>query len=627
MAYRAAKALVALLAVAPLADAHSWVEFLKRINPDGSFAKGTGYPIPYVARGAPGFSDDALINRIVDTKSNPSVCKQGNFKYSKDAPRLSAAAGDYVAMLYEENGHVTQPGITKRPYRSGNVYVYGTLKKTAETGINDVLYSWNAQGTGGDKRGQLLATHFYDDGQCYQNLGGVEPDPQANIYTNRRKKYGATAIDCQSAFRLPTNLPEKGIYNVMWVWDWPLITGDNTNVTEIYTSCAEIELGSKKSNSGQRINFSSDHNVTNGAIQSQIHTLIEAVTLGSGTNSPPAPTATAGNPAPTSATATGGASVTTGPATVTVTVTAPPVTTTVFQTVTFGAPQASSSLAPGSLTDSAVASPTKQPSLAPTNVPTQHSLFVIHPAAVDVPDFCQIELNLVIVLVLSDVEHFLVDCDAGGIPQRHGSVFIDSVRLGTFLGCSDCILFCGGPVLVICGDRVLVVCRSECHRVQVRERFGCPHKVPNKDSDQVQHPHRERGCERDKERPGAVDFPDRHQAGLVVCAHIRGHSIFGSGRDTVSELKCRCRHDNTLTGSKLERNVQGGRQHSFVSFGGGDYVKGYVSFICTSPYQACGYTWPWGAGEPASANQRSGLVRAAAFSRPFFDFSLNLITD
>ncbi|KAH7027719.1 uncharacterized protein B0I36DRAFT_364886 [Microdochium trichocladiopsis] len=365
MAYRAAKTIVALLAVAPLASAHSWVEFLKRINSDGSFSKSTGYPIPYIARGAPGYSDDAMLNKILDKTSNPSVCKQGNFDYSQDAPRLAAAAGDYIAMQYQENGHVTQPGITQRPFRGGNVYIYGTLKDVKSTGINDVLYSWNAQGTGGDKRGTLLATHFFDDGQCYQNLGGVEPDPKDKIYTQRHTKFGVDSIDCQSDFRLPSNLPDQGIYNVMWVWDWPLITSEHTNVTETYTSCAEIQLKPKKSNTSSKINFASNHNVTNAAIKSQVHTLIEAVTLGQGTNSPPAPTGAA----PTTPTA--GGPTSTGPATVTVTVTAEPVTTTVFHTVTVGNTQDPTLPLPGLPTQFLPPFPTENPILAPTNLPTE----------------------------------------------------------------------------------------------------------------------------------------------------------------------------------------------------------------------------------------------------------------
>ncbi|OTB05059.1 hypothetical protein M426DRAFT_43587, partial [Hypoxylon sp. CI-4A] len=246
--------------------AHSWVETLRKIDSTGAFTGPVGYPIGYHNRTALGFNDDMAQNKILDTTTNPVVCKPKANAYAT-LDRLSAAPGDYVAMLYQENGHVTQPNITPRPYRDGIVNIYGSLHHEDSDGINDVLNSWTADGKGGNGKGQLLATHYYDDGQCYQNAGQNFAIP---IYAARYKEHGLDELYCQSDFKLPDDLPESGTYTVMWVWDWPLIVSDTQNSTEIYTSCAEIELGPAKSAQNEKVMFNKANKVNNAGIASQL---------------------------------------------------------------------------------------------------------------------------------------------------------------------------------------------------------------------------------------------------------------------------------------------------------------------------------------------------------------------
>ncbi|RYP39009.1 hypothetical protein DL766_000649 [Monosporascus sp. MC13-8B] len=350
---------LALLAGLPAANAHSWVEALKRIGSNGAFSQDTGYPIGFIQRGGPGFSDDSQLNKILDTKPNPPVCKPSAGAY-QGYDRLAAGPGDFVAMLYQENGHVTDPTLTPRPYRGGNVYVYGTLQHHDATGINDVLGAWTADGKGGDGKGRLLAAHYFDDGVCYQNRGGPGAATNLPIYTERVNKYGLDDISCQTDFQLPADLPAGGKYTVMWVWDWPLITSDTANVTEIYTSCAEIDLRAPAGGRAGNIKFTGgDRDAQNAAIRSQLETPIEATALGVGTSSPApvkatpkpdggdgpstgAPAAPPPPPAPSSpeTTAPPTSSLTrtgkggSGSGTKTVTVTQGPQTTTQVQTVT-----------------------------------------------------------------------------------------------------------------------------------------------------------------------------------------------------------------------------------------------------------------------------------------------------
>ncbi|KAI2638507.1 hypothetical protein GGS21DRAFT_443827 [Xylaria nigripes] len=340
-------AAILLLAGAPTTNAHSWVEFLYRISATGAFTGDAGYPIGYVPRDS-GVSDDVHQNKILDTSTNPPICKPLSSSDIATYPPLRAAPGDYIAMQYQENGHVTQPDLTPRPYRSGNVYVYGTLEHQDSDGINDVLNAWTIDGKGGNQKGKLLATHYFDDNQCFQNAPGIP------LSTERQQKFGVNELFCQTDLQLPSDLPTKGTYTLMWVWDWPLIVTDTQNVTEIYTTCAQIDLEDPSSpdlaGAATSVAVAANNNIQSAAISSQLRYLVEATTLGVGTSSPPAVTGlpdSTSQPAPVQPiTATSPVQTSDAPATTTssaqtieddgiktVTVTAEPHTVTQIQTV------------------------------------------------------------------------------------------------------------------------------------------------------------------------------------------------------------------------------------------------------------------------------------------------------
>jgi hypothetical protein len=321
-------AAISLLAAAPTVNAHTWVEYLYHISSTGTFTGNPGYPIGYIPR-SQGVSDDAHQTKILDTTTNPAICKPLSSSNTAQYPPLQAGAGDYIAMQYQENGHVTQPDLTVRPYRGGNVYVYGTMQHQDSDGINDVLNSWTADGKGGNQKGKLLATHYFDDGQCFQDAPG---NP---IAQERKAKYGVDQLYCQTDVQLPADLASTGTYTLMWVWDWPRIISDTQNVTEIYTTCAQINLsGSAKSES--IIKFGNNQaEIQSAAISSQVQNLIEATTLGVGTSSPPAPTGL--DEATTTSSPTTSSNHKSHDHVKTVTVTAEPATVTQYQTVTMGA--------------------------------------------------------------------------------------------------------------------------------------------------------------------------------------------------------------------------------------------------------------------------------------------------
>ncbi|CAJ2499995.1 Uu.00g028480.m01.CDS01 [Anthostomella pinea] len=328
---------IALVAASQV-NAHTWVEQLFHIDSTGAFTGEPGYPFGFVPRNQ-NVVDDVHQNKILDTSTNPVVCKPRSSSNYAKYPPLEAAAGDYIAMTYEENGHVSQPNLTPRPYRGGNVFVYGSLKHEDSEGINDVLNAWTVDGKGGNGNGRLIATHYFDDGQCYQN----NPD-NAIVQSRMKAVNGPAELRCQSDLQLPEDLPSEGIYTIYWVWDWPLITSDTQNTTEIYTSCADITLGGAKvSSTKSQMKYAKPDNVAGAGISSQLNILVEATALGIGTSSPaapPSPTAQPDQttdapdaPSPSESTSTknhkGGVK--------TVTVTADAATVTQWTTVTLGA--------------------------------------------------------------------------------------------------------------------------------------------------------------------------------------------------------------------------------------------------------------------------------------------------
>ncbi|KAI4595781.1 hypothetical protein KJ359_006418 [Pestalotiopsis sp. 9143b] len=342
---------LAVLAAANSVDAHTWVEMIRRISSTGAFVGETGYAMGHMNRTDTGFADTAVQVKFLDVTTNPSVCGDiGKAGYTNAAyPALSASPGEFVAMQYAENGHVSFPDQTPRGFRGGNVMIYATSEDVNDVGINDALYSWNAEGTGGNQKGKLIASHFFDDGQCYEN-------PNASpIRAERAAEYNASSLLCQSVAQIPSDLDTSGTVNLLWIWDWdqsPNIVGKNS--TEIYTSCMTVNLQAADTDSAatnvKAFSFGKSVAITDAAIPGQISTLIEVEARGTGTISPAAvtdvPVATGGSSGSATTTASGSKSTNSGKASksatktskqsgmVTVTVTAAAETVTQYETIT-----------------------------------------------------------------------------------------------------------------------------------------------------------------------------------------------------------------------------------------------------------------------------------------------------
>ena len=248
-------ALVAL-ALFTSSNAHSWVEMMNVIAPNGTYNGAPGFARGNCQRAAGVDPDKCMVqllppngrvegNKILDSDA---MCKdtQQSPTQSKDSPRLQAAPGSLVALRYQENGHVTLPDTQKgKPANRGTVYIYGTTEPDPNEKFLAVHNVWNADGTGGNKKGKLLAMQNFDDGQCYQINGQALSAQRQKQFPHEAAQPMGQDLWCQNNFALPSDAPSGKPYTLYWVWDWPTLPGTDgfpNGKAEIYTTVSIIPL-------------------------------------------------------------------------------------------------------------------------------------------------------------------------------------------------------------------------------------------------------------------------------------------------------------------------------------------------------------------------------------------------
>lgn len=222
----AAKA-AALSALISSVSAHSWVEYAYKLAPNGTMVGDVGYARGFVPRNSvdPPYEDKIPVNILPvsgqSAYSGDEILNKFKYEAKPKFPMLVAAPGDYIAIMHLENGHTTLPqNQPKKPLNRGTLYFYGTKHPKENEKLFDVHLLWNRDGTGGDKRGRLLATRNYDDGQCYQ------PNP-SELSTGRAAELAhlgaqhSLELACQSDLKLPEDLKAGDVYTIYWYWDWP----------------------------------------------------------------------------------------------------------------------------------------------------------------------------------------------------------------------------------------------------------------------------------------------------------------------------------------------------------------------------------------------------------------------
>ena len=246
------------LALAATTTAHSWIEQIALITPNGTYSPNFGYPRGYIGRTDPTFTGGVMVNLIPSltshrTRINSSdlLCMSSQSSPSTQPaayPRLSVTPGSTVALRYLENGHVTlpqnQPG--KSAPSRGTTFVFGTTQPLDDELLTDVL-AWNTNGTAGDARGALIAATNYDDGRCHQiNGGAISKERQAEFPNPIPGQTGTNLeIWCETDVTLPADLKPGSVYTAYWVWDWktqPGTPGLPGGKDEYYTTCMDFDV-------------------------------------------------------------------------------------------------------------------------------------------------------------------------------------------------------------------------------------------------------------------------------------------------------------------------------------------------------------------------------------------------
>lgn len=132
---------------------------------------------------------------------------------------------------------------------SGVVYVYGTSQPKEDDTLLGIHGQWTLDGKGGDGRGRLLTSQYFDDGQCYQiNIGYISEQRQTQFHRVAEPgSFQGANLWCQTDVLLPNDLEVGKDYTLYWVWDWPTMDGTGTvTLPELYTTCMDVTIAEAK---------------------------------------------------------------------------------------------------------------------------------------------------------------------------------------------------------------------------------------------------------------------------------------------------------------------------------------------------------------------------------------------
>jgi hypothetical protein len=222
-----------------VAYSHSWVEQLSIIC-NGEYIGEYGYSRGYVPRNAPDFIDQAMIQRIprwgvgsISEDDNLCSINQQFAEQTPMYPRLRALSGDYVALRYLENGHVSKDRLNVQ--NPGMVYVYGTTQSIPNEKLVEVM-KWSRDGSGGDQRGALLTKQSFDDGRCYEvNNSSLSLSRQSQYPNSGRSQW------CETDIQLPPSLSNATTYTLYWVWEKQKSFLPNQQ-DEYYITCCDVDI-------------------------------------------------------------------------------------------------------------------------------------------------------------------------------------------------------------------------------------------------------------------------------------------------------------------------------------------------------------------------------------------------
>jgi hypothetical protein len=239
-------------------SAHTWIEQTQVIGPNGSYVGDHGYARGFVDRADPRFDGYANKWQIPDprvdvglTRMNESmlVChpSQRTANYSSRYPKLQVVPGDFVAMKYLENGHVTRPWDPDgKPPLGGTIWVYATYKAKEDEKLADIL-QWDANGTAGNGDGWLMATQDFDDGRCHQINTSHESTRRQSDFPNHPPGQPDTKTEqwCETDIMVHDEIQVNSTITIYWVWGWETALGTKDIVCgkdEYYTTCLDFDV-------------------------------------------------------------------------------------------------------------------------------------------------------------------------------------------------------------------------------------------------------------------------------------------------------------------------------------------------------------------------------------------------
>jgi len=254
---RAKKALLWTLFAIPT-SAHTWVEQAQVIGSNGSYVGDCGYARGFVDRADSRFDGYANKWQIPDPRLDVGVTRmdksmlmchpsQRIANYSSDYPRLQVVPGDFVALKYLENGHVTRPWDPEgKPQHGGTIWVYATHEPKRDEKLYDVL-QWNASGSAGNGGGWLVASQNFDDGRCYQINASPESLRRQSEFPNHPTGQPDVRTEqwCETDILIDNRIRVNSTITVYWVWGWDTAPGTKNTACgkdEYYTSCLDMEV-------------------------------------------------------------------------------------------------------------------------------------------------------------------------------------------------------------------------------------------------------------------------------------------------------------------------------------------------------------------------------------------------
>ena len=247
--------------VVPRVLAHSWIEQMVNVNDKGLYVGEFGYARGFVDKTAPNFNQQSDLWLLPEITRQPPFINSGdllcrpsqrNQTQSANYPRLQATPGGFMALRYAENGHVSQPDqLPGKPAKGGTTFVFGTTQPKDDETVANVM-QWTADGSGGDKRGLLLAANDFDDGRCHEISSFPISKQRQQQFPNFAQGQSASAgaqgsfpFLCETNVALPKTAATGQPYTLYWLWQWPTEPGANVagGKDEYYSTCMDVDVG------------------------------------------------------------------------------------------------------------------------------------------------------------------------------------------------------------------------------------------------------------------------------------------------------------------------------------------------------------------------------------------------